>query len=47
MKNRKFRLVRECVILAAELVRLAVVLLNMAINYLLVLSREPQVVYKI
>ena len=33
MNHRKFRLVLECVLLAAELARLAIVLLNMAINY--------------
>jgi hypothetical protein len=32
-KIRKFRLVLECVLLASGLVRLALVLLNMAHNY--------------
>ena len=45
MKNRKFRLVLECVLLAAELARLAIVLLNMAINY--PPHREPEVDVKI
>lgn len=33
MSNRKLRLVLECARLLAEILRLAVVLLNMAINY--------------
>ncbi len=46
MKNlRKFRLVLECVSLAVELARLAIVLSNMAINY--PRRRESQVVLKI
>lgn len=45
MNNRKFRLVLECVMLATELARLAIALLNMAINY--PLHREPKVEFKI
>ena len=45
MKPRKFRLVLECVLLATELARLAIVLLNMAINY--PLRREPKVDLKV
>jgi len=45
MNHRKFRLVLECVLLAAELARLAIVLLNMAINYWSL--REPEMVVKV
>jgi hypothetical protein len=45
MKTRKFRLVLECVLLATELARLAIVLLNMTINY--PLRREPKVDFKV
>lgn len=43
MRNRNYRLVLECVVLAIELVRFAgklLSLLNMAINY----PREPKMV---
>ncbi len=33
MRNRKLRLVLECAKVIVELARLAIVLLNMAINY--------------
>ena len=45
MKNRKFRLVLGCVLLATELARLAIVLLNMAINYSQ--SRESKVDFQV
>jgi hypothetical protein len=44
MKTRKLRLVLGCLRLATELVRLAVALWNMAINYASGLSFEPEVV---
>jgi hypothetical protein len=47
MKNRRFRLVLECVILATELVRLAIVLLNVAFNYLGRESLGSQVVNQV
>lgn len=40
MKRRNLRLVLECVVLAAELARLAVALLNVAFNYLRVCDSE-------
>lgn len=47
MNDRKFRLVLECIILAAELVRLAVALLNVAFNYLSRAALESEVVSQV
>jgi hypothetical protein len=45
MKQRKLRLVLECVVLATELARLAIALLNMAFNYPRL--HDPKMVVKV
>lgn len=47
MKTNKFRLVLECVILATEIVRLAIALLNMAFNYSSFRQLEHEVVEQV